>query len=59
MEPERDITHQTQKPTTIPSDATITPPDEANDERQRLWEAYCEQQRRRACPGCGDVGFEL
>lgn len=38
----------------IPETAPIA---ERTDQRAdaQLWAAYCEQQRRRLCPGCGET----
>ncbi len=30
---------------------------ERDEEQARLWKLYQEQQRRRACPGCGEEPF--
>ena len=38
-------------------EAALPPaPQPQSDEDARLWAAYRLQQRRRACPGCGDDG---
>jgi hypothetical protein len=36
--------------------ASLPPAEQSVEEKQKLWEAYREQQRRRSCPGCGDDG---
>lgn len=42
---------------TRPLDLSLLPSDGTSDEKQKLWDAYREQQRRRSCPGCGDDGL--
>lgn len=39
-----------------PLDSTLPPAVKPNEEQEKLWEAFREQQRRRSCPGCGDDG---